>query len=620
MRQDKSNDKQIVLTPEQFLEIWRNGYKGLKEEDDKGYWEDSDDNNESIAVFNNILINKAIIIDNQELPDLRLKNSITKSFFIKRSKLGNFTISNSTLGSFSINYESIIKNFQLTNESKIERLSLNNKSTIGDFEIFNESIMGNFDIDNASKTNDFFIMHQSTAGNFRIHNKSYTGSFYIDHSNTGNFTILYESKVNDIDIITSKVDTINVAFGSTIEDFRINSRTIAQGLSIHNSKIKKFSVSKSKIGDLVFHESEVSEILVLQSDTGEIILDKNVIKRHLKISADSKIWTIKVQGKDIRKILMQDSYIQIFNWEQDTFCMVNIENCQIESFLLEQAVIPKDSVFQVSRTSINQIKFSLFTNTAWFSISALRPLRNHTRFTEKNNRPIFEEGKYLFEELNRRSSIHLINSDMGKTSFIDCNLNIFDDFFYYNTKLLEVFIGGTQLPLKITIPFKLNSETNEQQRLAFGQFKKIYDNRGDNVSANEFLALELNAYTAQLKERKIKHGEQFNLFLNKFSSNYGNDWVRSVIITLSINSICFLIYCLILGYRIGSDWGLFIKLCGYSFEFLNPLRKADFLNSHFKLPDWRIGVGVFWDYMSRIIIAYFVYQTIQAFRRFGKSK
>ena len=185
------------------------------------------------------------------------------------------------------------------------------------------------------------------------------------------------------------------------------------------------------------------------------------------------------------------------------------------------------------------------------------------------------------------------------------------------------------------------SQILEQQRLALSQFKKIYENRGDNVRATQALAEEMEIYRLQLKKPipfqfPIWHkpmtwkyiftqnkewwnnrSERANLWLNMFSSYYGNNWIKAASWTLVFNSGFFLLYCLSIGYRPGWDIGKFFTLAAYSFEFLNPLRKADFLKH--KLPGECEGLSVFIDYLSRIIIAYFVYQTIAAFRKFGKK-
>jgi hypothetical protein len=305
--------------------------------------------------------------------------------------------------------------------------------------------------------------------------------------------------------------------------------------------------------------------------------------------------------------------------------MLIIENCLIDRLSFIQTNIPKDSVFQINNTFVNRFKFKHLVNTSWLNICDLKPLVNFEKFVEQEDEtngivPVFINNEFQLKvETNQKTTIHFENSDLGKTSFINCDLASFDEFYFYNTKMLEVFVAGTELPKAVTLPNEKQNEKYAQERLAFGQFKKISENRGDNVQATEFLALEMDAYAKHISEDSTKWGEQFNLWLNKISSNWGNDWVQAVKMTLIITAICYVIYCHALGFRMfGTDFNLFLDLASYSFEFLNPLRKADFLK------DFDSQIKINWlartiDYLSRIVIAYFTFQTIQAFRRFGKK-
>jgi hypothetical protein len=64
---------------------------------------------------------------------------------------------------------------------------------------------------------------------------------------------------------------------------------------------------------------------------------------------------------------------------------------------------------------------------------------------------------------------------------------------------------------------------------------------------------------------------------------------------------------------------MFGKLFASSFDFLNPVHKTDFLVDRFDFTLDIGGLALFIDNISRIIIAYLVYQTIAAFRKFGKK-
>lgn len=640
------------------------------------------------------IIYKSLIFDfaikKLNVEEIKIYSSVVQNLNVDSLKINHFNILNSSkIGNFRKDgglYTSIVKNSKIesliiSGKSKVSILALEN-TTISLFEVESNSDIKKFNIHNNSKINNYNIrdatihliaINESEVNNFFISENSKISRIQLEISAIHVFYI-QDSKLDDISLVNSKTEYLNLknchifcdlyfnktAIGSSIiqssifGDYKITSSNV-KNIKIIDSlggnveanilqedtkfNIINLSVEHSSLESLNGNGYDFNNIYLKESIFENISLDKITVKKKFHLLEKSKVWKLWINGKEIRNIVLQDSYLQNLEWNQDSICMFNVENCEIETFLFKQTSIPKDSVFQISDTYVNQLNFSIFVNTAWLNISNLKPLVNYNRFIElgdtdnekvpkklsklkiENNREIF-----LFETVeNKESSIYLLNSDMGKTSFVDSKLDEFDEFIYYNTKMLEVYVGGTKMPTEVRIPSAVNlNEEKEQKRLAFGQFKKIYDNRGDNVTATEFLALELEAYAEELKEKKknkqneVKWSEQFNLWLNDFSSNYGNDWWKAVKVTIGINSFLFLWYCMIIGHSYGTNVGLFFKLCAYSLEFLNPLRKAGFLESPFQISEAREGLLILWDYFSRIVIAYFVYQTIQAFRRFGR--
>ena len=57
------------------------------------------------------------------------------------------------------------------------------------------------------------------------------------------------------------------------------------------------------------------------------------------------------------------------------------------------------------------------------------------------------------------------------------------------------------------------------------------------------------------------------------------------------------------------------NLYPYYFEFINPTHRVDFIGREAKEP----LLANFIDLLGRLIIGFGIYQTIQAFRRFGKG-
>ncbi len=239
-----------------------------------------------------------------------------------------------------------------------------------------------------------------------------------------------------------------------------------------------------------------------------------------------------------------------------------------------------------------------------------------------------------YENLEVYNELEIHGSDMGKVIFINCDLSNFQMEFV-SSKIIEVFLSGTKMPNEIRTP------DVSQQQFGYSQIKKIYENRGDKVEANRYFAREMEAYRSTLDENKNnERWEKINLWLNKISTNYGQSWERGVLSTLVASGLLFFIYCLslevypsiiypYLHIPSADEWSKFSKVISYLPEFINPLRKADYLAEQLlkikgirdpeKIEENITSLSRWVEGLSRIAIAYFIYQLIQAFRKHGKS-
>jgi hypothetical protein len=220
------------------------------------------------------------------------------------------------------------------------------------------------------------------------------------------------------------------------------------------------------------------------------------------------------------------------------------------------------------------------------------------------------------------------NSDLGKTTFMGSDFStLYLDF--HSSKITESFLSDTIMPYQIktfirkegTITIKDNPE---QQRLGYGQLKKIYENRGDAVTALSYYAKEMNAL---MISPNIGFGERINLFFGRISNNHGTDWILGVISTFICGGICFFFFCFHFNIKPSftyQGWTFFWNNSMPAFlEFFNPLHKTKEIVAILKnvKPD---AVKLNWDnslvdFLSKISITYFEYQLIQAFRKYGKK-
>ena len=100
--------------------------------------------------------------------------------------------------------------------------------------------------------------------------------------------------------------------------------------------------------------------------------------------------------------------------------------------------------------------------------------------------------------------------------------------------------------------------------------------------------------------------------------------MRGVIFSFIVG--LFFFYCLVIStkeYSIGLSFDYRPEFIQSFLKFMNPLRFFD-LEYIFKKEDNQTsitlsGLSYIWDFFGRVFIAYGFYQTIQAFRRFGRK-
>ena len=111
--------------------------------------------------------------------------------------------------------------------------------------------------------------------------------------------------------------------------------------------------------------------------------------------------------------------------------------------------------------------------------------------------------------------------------------------------------------------------------------------------------------------------------LNKLSTSYGVHWFKGFFGTLVIGAIFFYFYvvsleefemCFCLDFWSWKQFGYYFK---YYIQFIFPTHKFDFMVKDLKgnLTGW----AAFWDAFGRVFIGFWIYQTIAAFRRFGRK-
>ncbi|MEA5256437.1 hypothetical protein VB264_01505 [Arcicella aquatica] len=361
-----------------------------------------------------------------------------------------------------------------------------------------------------------------------------------------------------------------------------------------------------KIGENNIFESELNfqsgryeSLLIFGGQFKEVDINGGVFGR-LSFSDNMKI-NDRLRLSFSFNLTINDLQIDFTKINCKNFLVEN-RNGQISSLKLE-GIIPKDTYCEfVSINTPTNINIDNLTNFGYIYFKDVT----------------YSTPKFSNEQLGFWV---IKNSDLGKTTFMGSDFSrLYLDF--KSSKITESFLSDTIMPSEIKSHDGVNS--SEQQRLGYGQLKKIYENRGDAVSALEYYAKEMNALE---KSKKISLWEKINLFLGRISTNHGTNWARGLFSTMICTLLCFSLISLSSGISSSFTKVGWIFFCNNSIpaflEFFNPLHKSKDIISILKStkPElikltWAISVV---DFLSKIFITYFEYQLIQAFRKHGKK-
>lgn len=165
----------------------------------------------------------------------------------------------------------------------------------------------------------------------------------------------------------------------------------------------------------------------------------------------------------------------------------------------------------------------------------------------------------------------------------------------------------------------------KNKRETFKLLKTQLRNQGNKIDSLIYSNLEIETYQKQLsrqfwveKKMKATFENYFILCLNSLSSKNGRSWLQGIAFTFSISGIFFYFailttdrYFFAFDFPNIEEMNECLKLY---FEFLTPTHKVQFLDDLGTNP-WTYIL----DFAGRAFIAYGIYQTIQAFRKYGST-
>jgi len=254
---------------------------------------------------------------------------------------------------------------------------------------------------------------------------------------------------------------------------------------------------------------------------------------------------------------------------------------------INNAIFNKKVTF-LGNFQVLQIKLTLFKEDVSFA---------------KSN---FHNGINLSESIFK-GSVSFAGSELnGFTYFLGCIFYKAPDF--HDTTLFE----GTDFSAAIFKDTKSKYAYNNYRTLKnqMNKFQEYYE-------ASRFYALEQESLMRKILWKRGNIWNSILLLMNDLSNKHNQSWSRGVAFTFITGLIFYLMLLLALGEPLSPtsepNSQRFWELAKGFLIFMFPVHDIDFLKME----------TTFWsnliDYVGRIFIGYGIYQTIQAFRKFGRK-
>jgi uncharacterized protein YjbI with pentapeptide repeats len=409
----------------------------------------------------------------------------------------------------------------------------------------------------------------------------------------------------------------------------------------------KLQFSHYKIEFLRIEKSKISSVgFAIIDSTQQFIKESLIIENEINfLSLSGTFGDINVLGNIIHQLLCFGK-IKCLNATNKNFRGDHIPNSKIGTISIMAAEFSKYNFFscrEKQKLDIGEIIFS--GNSQNTEIKIIDCLINKLSFlnTFENQSLIYIANSTINDALRfnhcKVPDLSLNILDLRKTKFllIDStlsdihwsNVNWPNENRLYKSEFHILRYSHVETIRQLKLKAIQQEDVLNKVKFASLEYSAIYETiRGEKWNAqkkwwkwlvNPFLDFGL----IFKPDIEISTGDKLILFMNRYSNNFGLDWLRGILFTLSIGFIFFYFYLInidnvVLVWKYSGNCE-YIKsaksLLPYYLEFLYAGHSFDFMKTDgFKLNEY----AIIFDLLGRVFVGYGYYQIIRAFRKFSK--
>jgi len=416
-------------------------------------------------------------------------------------------------------------------------------------------------------------------------------------------------------------------------------RTFENCLFVHGecSKYRQFNKVLKFInckfdGALEFIDCEFKTV-VLEGNTVEAISFKEChFKKKLKIRNEKKggYEEQQVSKKKVEKL-------EIIDCTADDGAYLRIGFLEVDNFVLSNLRLPQDAELNIGDCRFQCFKLTNFRNLGKFKLYKINILKIKDKgIDETKNNKIFQIdntsiGKTDFQSVNLTSFVSVIMFDNifteidytnvqwkreievrqygmenGKLGSADIKKRIKND----KVSVCEIVYDRSNSNTEIA-KYKMSNSNSDteiaKKRDTYRTLKNVMIRNNDQREALVFYQKEMEKHW-QITKWEKEFGNKVILAVNKYTNNFGLNWWLPIVwlFGFSVAFYCLLLFNLEMPIFALENWQEY-------FKFLIPIHKAEFITE---------GCWDFWsyaiDFVFRVLNFLFIYQTIQAFRRYSR--
>lgn len=240
---------------------------------------------------------------------------------------------------------------------------------------------------------------------------------------------------------------------------------------------------------------------------------------------------------------------------------------------------------------------------------------------------VINEGRIELTSVKGGSLFRIIDSNLDNAIFKGVQFDSFEDIRIQNSKLNNISTIDSHFPSQsekvYTSIDNKGYSTRDPKKMAeiYNQLYLAMQKQGNKKEELAYYAEYLNWQKKDYYESK-NYVAWLSLLLYYMSTNFGKNWVQGVGITIYLTIVFYFLFSLILSYFEGKlGWEY---LNGHHISrhvrnvtiFFNPVHRLEHISDPEKPVHWFPTII---DFIGRIFIGYMIYQTVTAFRRFGRK-